>query len=395
MRRKNHTTRDRDPITSVPETMPLQSRRSQREVYDGGWLCPTEADRRRLTDMSPAVRRARLLAGAACGAAVLILVPWLGWGPVAVFALAPVPLVALDRLLRQARRPERVVAASLLLHTTLIMVGIGITGGARSPLLPWVAIPVMTAAARFRFPVFLVGLVLAIAALALTALISSPPALAHDPAPLIAVVAVMAGLAGALRPLLSAESRWRRHAVLDPLTGLLNRQGLELRFQEVAEQARLSDRPVSLLMCDLDGFKHINDEHGHARGDAVLREVAQRLRTELRSFELLYRIGGEELLLILPGADLSDGCRVAEQVRAVVHTCRPTGLLVTLSAGVTTAEGAAIEFVTMFQAADRALYVAKDHGRNRVAFMPKLDGHLDVADLGQPRLLARSEAAAA
>ena len=381
-------------VTPGPEATPLTSR-SRRQAYQGGWLCPTEADRRRLTDMSPAVRRARLLAGAACGVAVLIMVPWLGWGPLAVFALAPLPLLALDRLLSRTRRPERVVAGSLLLHTTLIMVGIGITGGIHSPLLPWVAIPVMTAAARFRFPVFLVGLGVAIVALAVTLKVSSPHALTHDPTPLIAMVAVLIALASAQRPLLSAELRWRRHAVLDPLTGLLNRQGLELRFEEVAEQARLSDRPVSLLMCDLDGFKGLNDEYGHARGDAVLREVAQRLRTELRSFELLYRIGGEELLLILPGADLSDGCRVGEQVRRAVETCRPTGLRVTLSVGVCSAEDSEIEFATMFEVADRALYDAKRQGRNRVAFVPTLRAGAGItADRGA-RILAPSKAAAA
>ena len=386
-----------DPVTASqpdPDPIPARSRRGRRESYDGGWLCPTEADRRRLTDMSPGVRRARLLAGAACGTAVLVMVPWVGWGPVAVFALAAMPLLVLDRLLCRVRRPERVVAASLLLHTILIMVGIGITGGIGSPLLPWVAIPVMTAAARFRFVVLMFGLILAIAALTFTVAITSPHALSHDPAPLVAMVAVLVALAGAQRPLLNAELRWRRHAVLDPLTGLLNRQGLQLRFEEVAEQARLSDRPVSLLMCDLDAFKGLNDEYGHARGDAVLREVADRLRSQLRSFELLYRIGGEELLLILPGAGAADGCRVGEQVRAAVEACRPTGLTVTLSVGVSSADGADIKFATMFEAADRALYDAKRSGRNRVAFKPTRDHDPDAVASVRPRILARRKAAA-
>jgi diguanylate cyclase (GGDEF)-like protein len=242
--------------------------------------------------------------------------------------------------------------------------------------------------------VSLVGLLLAIVALTVTVAVCTPSALAHDPAPLIAMVAVLIALASAQRPLLSAELRWRRHAVLDPLTGLLNRQGLELRFEEVAEQARLSDCPVSLLMCDLDGFKGLNDEYGHARGDAVLREVAQRLRTELRSFELLYRIGGEELLLILPGADLAAGCRVGEQVRGAVESCRPTGLPVTLSVGVCSAEGTEIEFGTMFDVADRALYDAKKQGRNRVAFIPTLGAGAETTTAGGRHVVARAKAAA-
>jgi len=338
--------------------------------YRGGWLCPTRADRVRLTDMSPAVRRARLLAGLFCGVGVLALVPWIGWGPLAVFALVPGPLVVLDRLLGRARRPERVVAASLSLHTTLIVTGVGISGGVHSPLLPWVAIPVVTAAARFRLPVFLTGSVLAATALVLAAALSSPSALLHDPAPLIGVVVLMAALVVAQQPLLGAEIRWRRDAVLDPLTGLLNRQGLHRRFREVAEQARLTGSPVSLVVFDLDEFKHLNDAHGHAQGDAVLKDVAYMLRKELRSFELLYRIGGEELLLILPGAELAAGCEIAEQARCAIEHGRPAGLLVTASFGVSSALGDDIEFEPMFQAADRSLYEAKRAGRNQVAFTP-------------------------
>jgi diguanylate cyclase (GGDEF)-like protein len=340
----------------------------------GGWLCPTKADRVRLTDMSPAVRRARLLAGLFCGVGVLALVPWIGWGPVAVFALVPGPLVALDRFLGRAGRPERLVAASLSLHTTLIVVGVSLSGGVHSPLLPWVAIPVVTAAARFRLSVFLTGSLLATVALVGAAAVASTSALIHDPAPLIGFVVLLGALVVAQQPLLDAEMRWRRDAVLDPLTGLLNRQGLHRRFREVAEQARLTGRPVSLVIFDLDEFKRVNDAHGHPHGDAVLKQIAYVLREELRSFELLYRIGGEELLLILPGAELSAGCEIAEQARRAIERSRPAGLPVTASFGVCDALGEDIEFEAMFQAADRSLYEAKRAGRNRVAFTPAAGG---------------------
>lgn len=89
----------------------------------------------------------------------------------------------------------------------------------------------------------------------LVAVLSSPHALEHDPTTLFGVIVVLGALVVAQQPVLNAELRWRRDAVLDPLTRLLNRQGLEGRFREVAEQARLTDAPVSLVMCDLDGFK--------------------------------------------------------------------------------------------------------------------------------------------
>ena len=214
--------------------------------YQGGWLCPAKSDRVRLTDMNPAVRRARLLAGLFCGLGVLAMAPWIGWWPLAIFALVPAPLIGLDRLMATAARPERLVAASLSLHSTLLLVGVAITGGIHSPLLPWIAIPVVTAAARFRLPVFLTGAILATAALIGTTAAGSPQALLHDPAPLLGIVVLLGALVVAQQPLLDAEFRWRQDAVLDPLTGLLNRQGLKQRFREVAEQARLTDRPVAL-----------------------------------------------------------------------------------------------------------------------------------------------------
>jgi diguanylate cyclase (GGDEF)-like protein len=383
------SSRRRDRRRDAALTRGGQARVNRRDVpegeYVGGWLCPTKVDLVRLVDMSPTVRRARILAGAFCGIGVAAMVPWLGWWPLAVFGLAPIPLLGLDRALRRVEHPERLIAGSLCLHATLILLGATLSGGLHSPLLPWVAIPVMTAAARFRLPVFLVGAMLATAGLAVVAVLGSPHELEHNPTPLLGFIVLLGTLVVAQQPVLNAELRWRRDAVLDPLTGLLNRQGLQGRFREVAEQARLTDAPVSLVMCDLDGFKGLNDEYGHACGDAVLKDVAYVLRKELRSFELLYRVGGEELLLVLPGAGLRPGCEVAEHVRATIEASKPAGLPVTASVGVSSALGEEIEFGPMFEAADRALYEAKRSGRNRVAYVPTL---------GSERALLAAEVAA-
>jgi diguanylate cyclase (GGDEF)-like protein len=341
------------------------------ERYEGGWLCPTKPDRMRLTEMSPGVRRSRLLAGLFCGIGVIVMGPWIGWWPLAVFASVPGPLVVLDRFLVRASRPERLVAASITFHTTIILVGIGITGGVRSPLLPWVAIPVVTAAARFRLPVFLVGAALATAGLIAAAAIADPHALGDNPAPLIAVVVLLGSLVASQQPVLAAELRWRNDAVLDPLTGLLNRQGLQRRFVEVAEQARVSNRPVSVALIDIDGFKALNDEHGHARGDSALKDVSYALRKELRAFELLYRIGGDELLLILPGTEVGAATLLAQQAGAAIEGCSTSGgPHLTASIGVASALGDAIQFQPMYELADQALYAAKRSGRNCVAFIP-------------------------
>jgi diguanylate cyclase (GGDEF)-like protein len=123
---------------------------------------------------------------------------------------------------------------------------------------------------------------------------------------------------------------------------------------------------VSLVLCDVDGFKAINDEHGHDRGDAVLRDIAYELRKRLRSFELVYRLGGEEFLIVLPGIGLEGGVVTAERLREAVEQARPKDIPVTISLGVSSASGAAVDYDELFRAADAALYDAKRDGRNRV-----------------------------
>jgi diguanylate cyclase (GGDEF)-like protein len=135
-------------------------------------------------------------------------------------------------------------------------------------------------------------------------------------------------------------------------------------------QARLSRQPICLLLCDVDNFKAINDEHGHDCGDAVLRDVAYALRKHLRSFELVYRLGGEEFLVVLPGIDAGGGHEVAERLRAAVEQTMPLGFKVTISVGLSAARGEMVDYEAQFKAADEALYEAKRAGRNRVFAAP-------------------------
>ena len=162
------------------------------------------------------------------------------------------------------------------------------------------------------------------------------------------------------------ELQQRSEAVLDPLTGLLNRNTLELRFDELAQQAKLTGAPVCLIACDLDHFKQVNDRHGHDRGDTVLKDAAYLLRKSLRSFELVYRLGGEEFLIVLPGSSVAEGRAIAERVRVGLEDARPGGLAVTASFGVAAGSGGDAVFEPLFRAADSALYEAKRAGRNRV-----------------------------
>ena len=136
---------------------------------------------------------------------------------------------------------------------------------------------------------------------------------------------------------------------------------------EIEQQARLTGGPVSLVLLDLDRFKRVNDTHGHERGDAVLRDVAYQIRKSLRSFELIYRIGGEEFRVLLPGVGLPEAVEVAERMRnAVTDAARPGDLDVTISAGAAAAAGEAIRYAQLFREADHALLDAKRGGRDRV-----------------------------
>jgi diguanylate cyclase (GGDEF)-like protein len=154
--------------------------------------------------------------------------------------------------------------------------------------------------------------------------------------------------------------------VIDQLTGLLNRTALESRLPELEQQAQLTGGSVCLVLYDIDCFNQVNDTYGHDRGDAALRDVAYAIRTTLREFELVYRIGGEELLLVLPGVELAEGIEVAERLRAHVEEVRPAGLDLTISAGVAAAAGEGVRYEELFRSVDDALLRAKREGRNRV-----------------------------
>ncbi len=129
-----------------------------------------------------------------------------------------------------------------------------------------------------------------------------------------------------------------------------------------------------MLLCDVDSFKDVNDRYGHDRGDAVLRDIAYELRKRLRSFELVYRLGGEEFLIVLPGVSLVEGQEIAERLRTAVESANPTGIAVTLSVGLAVESGEQIAYETLFKSADLALYEAKDAGRNRVVSAPEPPG---------------------
>ncbi|SLN28194.1 diguanylate cyclase [Roseisalinus antarcticus] len=165
-------------------------------------------------------------------------------------------------------------------------------------------------------------------------------------------------------------------AITDPLTGLHNRRYAEPHLERLAEAGRRTGRPFAVMVLDIDHFKSINDRWGHAAGDCVLREVAQRLQANVRVVDLLARIGGEEFLLAMPDTTPRLAQMAAERLCNLIEE-EPfslpgsrTPLSVTLSIGVALAGkvGSTVEDLQgLFGRADAALYAAKTAGRNTVS----------------------------
>lgn len=158
----------------------------------------------------------------------------------------------------------------------------------------------------------------------------------------------------------------QRLSATDPLTGALNRRSCERILEEELVRSERYGRPLSVLLFDIDHFKRINDEHGHAAGDAVLRDLADRVRAVVRQNDALVRWGGEEFLVVMPET-VAEGARVAaERIRRVVERDPlGPGVPTTLSGGVATAR-AGDDQDSLVHRADELLYRAKNTGRNRI-----------------------------
>ncbi|MCL5796454.1 MAG: GGDEF domain-containing protein, partial [Gammaproteobacteria bacterium] len=161
-------------------------------------------------------------------------------------------------------------------------------------------------------------------------------------------------------------------AAMDPLTDIYNRRFGLNRLREEFQRAQRSQLPLAVVMIDLDHFKHINDTYGHLMGDRVLIEVSKVVRDALRDEDILVRYGGEEMLMVLPGADLQTGISIADRVRRLIEDVQLNDdkgkrLPITASMGVSAIPRAFTENeLQLIKAADDALYQAKAAGRNRV-----------------------------
>jgi diguanylate cyclase (GGDEF)-like protein len=312
--------------------------------------------------------------------ALLLCGPWLGWWTIALLAVAGVLFKVADKAIELVSHPEYLLFAAWGGSQLMIALAAVLTGGPHSPAMAWFAIPIVTLSARFPTRGVILGLGVTVAMMIAVAFGSDATAVIAKPPLLIMPLALAIAVAILSTALMHSDVMHRSEAVIDPLTGMLNRNSLKDRTVELAHQSERTGQPVGLIVGDLDHFKQVNDSHGHATGDAVLQDVAYLLRKQLRAFDLAYRIGGEEFLVLLPGANREQAEVMAERLRqGVLADTVGGGLRVSMSFGVSaSSRDQAFDYQRISEEADAALYEAKRLGRNRVC------GSLPASHTAQP-----------
>jgi len=308
--------------------------------------------------------------------AITLLGPWLGWWPLLFLIPAGLCFATADALMRKIARPENLMFAAWIGSELTIAGAVALEGGPRVSTLSWLAIPVITLSSRFSMRGVAAGVGIACTLVLAVSFGVDAQAVIHEPALVVAPLVLVFCVAVLSVPLMRSDIQHRSDAVVDPLTGMLNRKALSMRLLELTQQSALTGEPVGLIVADVDHFKDVNDTRGHSVGDAVLRDVAYTLRKQLRAFDLAYRLGGEEFLVLVPGSDLERTVELAERLRAGVAAAELIeGVAVTLSLGVAaSAQRESFDYPDVFARADAALYRAKRGGRNRVCADGELSG---------------------
>ena len=169
-------------------------------------------------------------------------------------------------------------------------------------------------------------------------------------------------------------------AAKDPLTGVGNRRAMQIKLDEIVNRSRRQNVTASLIMLDLDHFKEVNDTHGHATGDLILKKLTEIINLRIRITDTLFRVGGEEFVIVLDGQDRAQAQHLAEQLRTLVEANElAPSQGVTISLGVAEhADGE--DTAAWLDRADQAMYEAKRRGRNitRIASWPVIQGSSDA-----------------
>jgi diguanylate cyclase (GGDEF)-like protein len=332
---------------------------------DDTWLVD-HAVRERLHQVDGRPRTARQIVFALELLVLIACVPELGWWPLALMPVTVGAFLAGDRLMKRIDHAELVYAGAWSIAQATIAIAAAATGGPDSPLLMWLAITVAAGVGRFTPRGLAAGVGLSLGLLCAATFGVDTRAVLDEPYLLAFPASLVVGIALVGSALMRSEVEHRADAIVDPLTQMLNRKALAARGRELALQSEVSGRPVGVVLGDLDHFKAINDADGHQAGDAVLREIAYRWRTTLRAYDLAYRLGGEEFVVLLPGATEDEAQGLAEKLRRAIAAEPIAGRTVTMSFGVAVSGAGGFDVDTQYRRADDALYAAKAAGRDRV-----------------------------
>lgn len=326
-----------------------------------------DARRERLLDMEIRLRPYRFACFLILGLALTAVGSEIGWWWIAPLLAGLGGFAIADYFMRASAHPALWVAAAWAMLPLLLADAVVVTGGAESPVLMWFALPAITLGARFEPRGTALGTVYIVALLLIVTVGFDPVIAAEHRQEVVAAVALVFGAVILSGALVESDRAHRRRSTLDSLTGLFNRSALEQRLEELdGKPADAGNGSHALLLCDLDHFKHVNDQLGHAAGDAVLQDVAYTMRGALRAGDSIYRVGGEEILVVLPGATKEDAFEVGERLRSAVRQRRPAGVAVTISVGVAVSRPGPLDTDALVGEADAALYSAKASGRDRV-----------------------------
>jgi diguanylate cyclase (GGDEF)-like protein len=334
---------------------------------DGSWLTPTAADRERTLDMDRRIAPVRMITLGLLTLTALAQGHWFGWWTVLPLLGAAVIFAVGARLTDRVEHPEYVLFAAWVGSEVVIAMTAVVTE-ALPYILPWLAIPVITLSARFSLNGVLAGIGVALGLMLAAAFTVDPQGVLDYPPLVISPAAVIISVGILSTALMASEIEHRDEAVIDQLTGMLNRKALQNRVAELEQQSAISGHPIGLVVSDLDHFKSINDTLGHATGDGVLRDVAYTIRKQLRAFDLAYRLGGEEFVMVLPGAGLAETAELAGRLRSAINAgTYGGGHRVTMSFGIAASEpSTTFDYASTFAAADAGLYAAKRSGRDRI-----------------------------
>jgi diguanylate cyclase (GGDEF)-like protein len=346
----------------------MSSARAATDATPISWLCRDDFDRQRMLEMEQRIRPVRRRAAAIMAVAILAASPWLGWWPLAFVISIMCGFAATDALMPRLARPELLMFGAWIVSVLTIAVAVALSGSHGACALSLLAIPVMTLSSRFSTRGVIVGVLISLALAVAVGLGVDGHTVHANPVLIIIPVALILCAAVLSTPLMQSDIQHRSDAVIDELTGMLNRHALIPRVQELTEQSEVTGEPIGMIVGDVDRFKLVNDRYGHPVGDEVLQDVAYLLRTQLRAFDLAYRLGGEEFLVLLPGAELDDAADLAELLRAAVNVApHGPGVAVTMSFGVcASSRDEPFDYRSVFARADAAMYEAKHGGRDRV-----------------------------